>query len=212
VHQRVAKWNGCHESGITHREFDDTQDDFQTKLQCARSGSRYALGDLLHSCLGILIRVATARWGDRCMDYDPLDLVQATFLEAVRDFHRFRGNSPDEFLAWLRGILLHNVRDAQRSSRRGRLSRSSDLGANGSLEFANYVATCKTAAHNETVWLLHRVLGELPDRYRRTIELHLFHERTFKEIADEWGCSPDAVRKLWIRALRQVGRKMKQLI
>jgi DNA-directed RNA polymerase specialized sigma24 family protein len=72
--------------------------------------------------------------------------------------------------------------------------------------------SCKTAAQNETMLLLHRVLSQLPDRYRRTIDLHLFHERTFKEIGDEWACSPDAVRKLWIRALQQVGSKLTPLL
>ena len=45
------------------------------------------------------------------MKVDASDLVQETMLEAYRDFDRFQGRSEQEWMAWLRKILAHNVAD-----------------------------------------------------------------------------------------------------
>ena len=48
---------------------------------------------------------------------DASDLVQETMLEAFRDFERFGGASEQEWLAWLKRILAHNVADFVRRYR-----------------------------------------------------------------------------------------------
>ena len=45
---------------------------------------------------------------------DPSDVVQQSLLEAHRGFDRFAGESPGQWLAWLRGIATHNALDAAR--------------------------------------------------------------------------------------------------
>ena len=48
------------------------------------------------------------------------DLVQETFVRAQRNFKQFRGSSIEEFLTWLRQILLnHLVDETPPLSRRG---------------------------------------------------------------------------------------------
>ena len=42
----------------------------------------------------------------------PFDILQETYVEARRAFRPFRGDSDQELLAWLRQIVLNNVRDA----------------------------------------------------------------------------------------------------
>ena len=42
---------------------------------------------------------------------DASDLVQETILEAYRDFDRFQGRSEQEWIAWLKRILAHDVAD-----------------------------------------------------------------------------------------------------
>src|SRR5947209_3557782 len=70
-------------------------------LAAARTGSADALGRLLEACRGYLLLI-----GQR--ELDPAlrakggasDLVQQTFLEAQRDFARFRGATEADLLAW----------------------------------------------------------------------------------------------------------------
>src|SRR5687768_10353682 len=55
----------------------------------------------------------------------PESMVQETLLEAYRDRARFRGNSEPELAAYLRSVLVRNIRDAVRALGRGK--RDADL-------------------------------------------------------------------------------------
>ena len=44
----------------------------------------------------------------------PSDLVQETFVAAQQKFDGFAGDSPEELVAWLRGILINKIKDARR--------------------------------------------------------------------------------------------------
>src|SRR4026208_2296148 len=87
-------------------------------LASARAGSADALGQALEACRVYLTLVAER-------EMDPLlrskegasDLVQETFMEAQRAFARFHSGSKEEFLAWLRTLLLNNVADSRRRYR-----------------------------------------------------------------------------------------------
>src|SRR5262245_43995364 len=46
--------------------------------------------------------------------FDPDDLVQSTFVEAVEHWDQFLGNGHLELKGWLRQMLLHNLWDAVR--------------------------------------------------------------------------------------------------
>ena len=70
---------------------------------------------LCRSYLGIVARSQVETWLRAKVDAS--DLVQETMLEAFRDFERFGGNSEQEWLAWLRRILAHNVADFVRRYR-----------------------------------------------------------------------------------------------
>src|SRR5271157_1983923 len=57
--------------------------------------------------LGIVARAQVESWLRAKVDAS--DLVQQTMMEAYRDFHKFRGTTEAEWLAWLRQILAHNA-------------------------------------------------------------------------------------------------------
>ena len=65
-------------------------------------------------------------------------MVQETFLEAQRDFGRFRGTTDGELRAWLRQLLLHNLANFARSYRgteKRQVEREVHLGPAGSRHF-----------------------------------------------------------------------------
>src|SRR6266567_2937074 len=64
-------------------------------LPAARSGSREALGQVLEAYRAYLLLIANRQ----------------------RDFAQFRGTSGDEFQAWLRQLLLHNLANFARRYR-----------------------------------------------------------------------------------------------
>src|ERR1700681_3528978 len=75
-------------------------------LRLAQSGDQQALGQLLELYRNYLAILARLQIGRRLQGKaDAADLVQETFLDAHRNFGRFRGTTEGEFAAWLRQIL-----------------------------------------------------------------------------------------------------------
>src|SRR5712692_11140967 len=84
-------------------------------LGAARAGDGAALGRLLELYRSYLATLARLQIGRRLQGkVDAADLVQETFLEAHRNWKRFRGTSEGELLGWLRRILAARIVDVMR--------------------------------------------------------------------------------------------------
>jgi RNA polymerase sigma-70 factor (ECF subfamily) len=180
-------------------------------LADARAGSREALGQLLEECRGYLLLVAGQELAaDLRVKGGASDLVQETFLEAQKDFGRFRGTSEAELVAWLRCLLLHRLskfaRRFRKTQKRG-LSREVALGGGDSAAdpAAGVASDTPTASGHlmarEQLLALERVLELLPEDYRRVLALRYQEQKSFEEIGRLMDRSAEAVRKLWWRAL-----------
>jgi RNA polymerase sigma-70 factor (ECF subfamily) len=189
-------------------------------LQEARAGDAATLGRLLElyrHYLGLLARVQI---GQRLRGkVDASDLVQETFLEAHRNFPRFRGASEGEFVRWLRQILAANLADLLRrylgaQGRNVRLEReiedafdhSSALLDRGLV--APQPSPSQNAADREQAVILAEALGQLPEDYREILVLRHLEGLTFPEAAERMGRSLDSVQKLWMRGLTRLRQVM----
>ena len=75
----------------------------------ARDGDTAALGQMLELHRRYLTLLARLQIYQRLQGKaDPADLVQETFLEAHRNFGKFRGTTQGEFVCWLRQIFERN--------------------------------------------------------------------------------------------------------
>ena len=93
----------------------DMTEDPENLLRAAKAGDAPTLGRLLELYRRYLSLLARVQIGQRLQGkVDASDLVQETFLEAHRNFGRFRGGSEGEFVAWLRQILAANLADLLR--------------------------------------------------------------------------------------------------
>jgi RNA polymerase sigma-70 factor (ECF subfamily) len=61
---------------------------------------------------------------------------------------------------------------------------------------------------HEQAEALRRAMGRLPEEYREILRLRYEEGRSFEEVAQSLGRTPNAVRKLWARA---VGRLRQEL-
>src|SRR5262249_23739343 len=76
----------------------------------ARQGQPQALGQLLDLYRGYLRLLLRLQIGRHLRSKtDDSDLIQETFLEAHRQFERFRGQSEGELVNWLREILAGSL-------------------------------------------------------------------------------------------------------
>src|SRR5256885_14326463 len=149
----------------------------------ARAGDADALGKLTELYRGYLTILARTQIGRRLQGKaDPADLVQETFLEAHKHISRFRGQSENEFLAWLRSILAaiisnhvrHYLGTRQRDARLEQALIVELDNTSGVLEYGLMAADStpsRQAVNHEALFLLASALERLPDDYREIIML-----------------------------------------
>jgi RNA polymerase sigma-70 factor, ECF subfamily len=188
-----------------------------------RGGDDQALGELLNyyrPYLSLLARLKT----DRQLQsrFDDSDLVQDTCLWAHRDFNQFRGTTEPEFAAWLRQIMAHSAANRARDHRRQRrdvrlekrlndvLNQSSDMIDRALLKVDFNPG--HSLLRRERAVMLANALGQLAADYREVLVLRELEGRSLSEAAELMGRTPDAVQKLWARALVQLRRLTTSLL
>jgi len=194
--------------------------DPEVLLREARAGDAATLGRLLELYRRYLALLARVQIGHRLQGkVDASDIVQETFLEAHRNFPRFRGTSEGELVRWLRQILAANLADLLRRylGAQGRdvrlereiedaFDRSSVLLDRGLV--AQQSSPSQQAARREQAVLLADALDQLPDDYRDVLVLRHLEGLTFPEVARRMGRSLDSVEKLWMRGLARLRQIM----
>jgi RNA polymerase sigma-70 factor (ECF subfamily) len=187
------------------------------RLFCrARAGEGIALGQLLELYRNYLALLARYQIGRRLQrKVDASDLIQETFLEAYRDFPRFRGTTEAELLSWLRRILasnLANLVDHYCGTRRrdvrleqelaDELEQSSRAGPWGLV--AGQSSPSHQAARREQGVILADALARLPADYSRVLILRHLEELSFPQVAERMARSVHSVKNLWARALARL--------
>lgn len=184
-------------------------------LPAAKAGSSEALGEALEACRRYLNWLAMR-------EIDPAfqskggasDLVQETFLKAHRSFGEFRGESEEEFVGWLRRLLLNNLSDFAR--RYGRTAKRNVAGEEaagyGGIDAIPAPAGADGAAAAEQAGLVGEAVARLPASYRRIIHLWQWEGQSFEEIARTVGCSATNVRAKWFRAIRRLQHELHAVV
>jgi RNA polymerase sigma-70 factor (ECF subfamily) len=189
----------------------------------ARDGRAGALGDLLELYRNYLTLLARTQIDMHLQGRaSASDVVQETFLDACRDFARFRGSNEAELLAWLRQVLVCNLGRlvqqqvlAQKRSVRREVSlerRLADLDESSARIEAALVgrqsSPSASAQRRERIALLADQLARLPDDYREVIVLRNLEGLAFDEVARRMGRSAGAVRILWVRAVDRLRQQL----
>jgi RNA polymerase sigma-70 factor (ECF subfamily) len=145
---------------------------------------------------------------------DPSDLVQDALLKAALRFDQFRGASDAELAGWLRRILARCLADfvrRYRTSGRGTgreqsleqlLDRSSQ--AMERILAADGTSPSASAQRRDLGVVLSDALARLSEDHREVLVLHHLEGLGWDEVARRMGRTPNAVRKLWARALSQL--------
>jgi len=181
----------------------------------ARAGSTHALGQMLDACRNYLLLVAERELNPELrVKGGASDLVQETLLDAVHAFPSFEGDSEAALLAWLRRLLLNNVISfARRFRMAGKRAMEREISLGG--EFlsshnprqqlaADVLSPSKEAIRKEETESIQLALEHLPEDYRRIIHLRYEEDRSFEEIGRLLELTPNAARKLWVRAIKRL--------
>jgi RNA polymerase sigma-70 factor (ECF subfamily) len=200
---------------------DDSAASISRCIELAREGRADALSELLAAYRNYL-RLIAATCVDRRVQgkADPSDLVQETLLKAHQNFATFRGSTEQEWITWIRQILVNNLADLHRrfSLQARRVEREQSLEAMSEkssrslheLVSARGSSPSQSAQRRELGVILADALAGMADDDREVVVLRNLRELEWKEIATLTGRSPDAARMLWARALVRVGKILRE--
>lgn len=186
-------------------------------LEAARRGHDDAFGRLFESFRRHLLLVAHRELPHTLRGkLGPSDVVQETAVDAQRAFSAFRGSTAEECFAWLRSILRNNVVDAVRryelSQKRasGReISLATEAGRRqGGLVELPHGLPDGSAIRHEDADALTLAMARLSGDHQAVLRLRYWEGLSFPEIGERLGRSPDAVRKLWYRAVERLQEAM----
>ncbi len=181
-------------------------------LAAARRGDDAARDRLFDACRSYVDLAARYHLQRRLRaKVDASDIVQQSLLEAHRGFDRFVGESPGEWLAWLKRIVVHNAYD---EAKRYRGTAKRDAGREVPLDGRGDAAEAwafdpassepspsQHAVRWEEEVRLAAALEHLPEDHRDIILLRNLERLPFEEVAKRMGRSAGACRMLWMRAI-----------
>lgn len=118
------------------------------------------------------------------------DIMQETFIKAVRFIDEGRYTDNGKFLSWVLRIAHNRVLDYFRQQKSARTVNESDAGYDvlGTMRFAEQNIEDKMVAEQiETD--VRRMIDFLPDEQREVVQLRYYSGLSFQEIADQTGVS-----------------------
>lgn len=167
-------------------------------LAGAAAGDRQE-ADRLAQAFGPRLRsVVEQRIGPRLATHVTVDdVVQETFLRALRGLKGFEGDG-SSFFRWLRTIAENVILESVRGERRGRFL-SLDFDLSGST-----VSPTSRLQREERKARLDRAMATLSPDHSQVISLVRLQGRSIQETARLLGRSPNATSQLLIRALEKL--------
>ena len=173
----------------------------------ARGGDSDARETLAGRYLTVLRRWAHGRLPRAARDLvDTDDIVQSAIVKALRRLDSFEARGEGAFLAYLRQILLNQIRDeARRAKRRPEHQELKDD------HHASLRSPLEEVIGRESLERYESALDRLPENQKHAVILRLDLGFRYREIAEAIGSpTPSAARFLVARGLAHLSRIMRE--
>lgn len=175
-------------------------DAFQAVLAAARRGDDQAWRTLYEQHARAVLGYLRAQRAP-----SPEDLLGDTWLQVVRDLHRFSG-SEGGFRSWLLTIAHNRLLDSRRAASR----RPVETG--GEADPQERAPGGEDAGSRlEAEQQLGELLDGIPERQRSVLYLRFVLDMSQREVARVLGVSTPAMKMLQARAIRSLERRMQEL-
>ncbi len=136
------------------------------------------------------------------------DIVQQAMLKAHQQGDGFTGSTSNELKVWLRTIVENTVKDAVRKHLLAEKRSVEREEAVDGGQLNNVRGESKTpsrlVALREQDKLLLSAIDQLPERQRLVVQLRHSYQMSYESIAERLGTTPEAARKIWSRAMKQL--------
>lgn len=168
-----------------------TEDDVELVAR-AKGGDRSARDELARRHLPIIARLVRRY----VSEHDAEDVAQRAMMRALDKLEAFRGES--SFRSWLHRIAVNAALNHVRDNRRevaGAIDEA-DL-------ITNTLGTARLVAREAKVKLL-KAVEALPEKQRASVELRLYQDLSFAEIAAKMGVSEDSAKANYHHAMKRL--------
>jgi RNA polymerase sigma-70 factor (ECF subfamily) len=189
-------------------------------VTAAISGDLVALEMLLSLHRKRLVAYVQSRFPEQLRDsVEPQDIVQDTWLRAVRSISELSPDGTDPVYRWLVTIARNLIADQLKFRRRRRVSCvATDQNAEDASiinllqEMAVYQRTpSKSAASHELMAALDGAIGRLPSDQAQVVRLRYLAGLNRKEVAQKMSRSEAAISMLCSRALKNLRFEMRSM-
>lgn len=185
-----------------------TEGQFETLLAKAKSGGQDSLLELVLQYQSVLTAFVDKQLGQHLSNVlSEEDILQETFVHALRSITKFEGDNQIGFVAWLKAIATNRIRDAARkasTAKRGggmnqvvnrEQAESKAFDLIHELSGDGYTPSF-FAARQEAISAINAAIIVLPDDQREAIIMHCYEKLTLEETAQRMNRSRDSVRGL----------------
>lgn len=196
-------------------EFSD--EEFTIVLNNARQGDTDAIGQLVDTSRDYLLLIANQGIDpDIRRKVGASDIVQESIMTAQANIQQFQGNTKGQWLAWLKQILVNDLRETRRSYKQvKKRSVDQERHMDGTAPVAPLVADAhltprSNAVKTEEMELLLSAISDLPEDQQQILKLRNWERLSYEEIGERLNKSSDAVRKTWGRAVLKLQERLSQ--
>ncbi len=177
----------------------EKQQDSQALVSSAQNGDREALERLVSRDRARLRALVASRLTAHVvLGVDVDDVYQETLLRAFTSMSKLEWRGEDSFLRWAGGIAEHVILDlARQRARERKTSLESDVPDSA-------VSPSHALRRDERFERLQDSLKRLSPEHREVIVLTRVERLNFDEAAKRMGRTPEAVKQLLYRALKQL--------
>lgn len=182
------------------------------RFRSARNGDEAALGHLLDEFrpwLRLLAERAMA--GRLAARVDASDVVQQTFLSAVRRFEEFSGDNVDALAAWLRIIHERNLIDTVRKhleAEQRAVGREVSQSSSPPVSAAELTSPSQRMMNGENAVHLARALATLPEDQATAVRLRHLDGWSLEQIAGQMERTKRSVANLLHRGLANLRERL----
>jgi len=185
---------------------------YESLLKRARGGDDQALGTLLDEFRPYLNLLARRAMDGRLAGrIDDSDVVQQTFLSAVRRFSEFSGDGTSALAAWLQKIHERNLIDTARrhidAQRRSVSSEATQVTIEPIAE-AELTSPSQRMMRGENAVRLARAISQLPEDQAEAVRLRHLDAWSIDQIAERMDRSRRAVISLLHRGITNLRSKL----
>ena len=188
-----------------------------------KKGDQVALEQLCQIYNERILRIVRMRMGPELRSkLQSMDLVQDTFISAIRSMDNFTYTNEGDFLRWISKIAENRLRDNIDKLHAGKRDIHKEVPLNlnradtqdtyaPSFEPINCTTPSLIMSKQEDLNKLEMAMDKLKPEYREVIKLTKIEGLSYKEVADKSGKTPDATRMLLARAISALGQSFEAL-